>query len=69
VVEIVRRGQLVTVLPDAIAREHEGLHPLALRPALPRRTVKLLWRSGGYRSAASDAFAALAMEWGAGAPR
>ena len=69
VVEIVRRGQLVTVLPDAIAREHEGLHPLALRPALPRRTVKLLWRSGGYRSAARDAFAALAMERGAGAPR
>jgi LysR family transcriptional regulator, cyn operon transcriptional activator len=69
VVEIVRRGQLVTVLPDAIAREHEDLHALALRPALPRRTVKLLWRSGAYRSAASDAFAALAMEWGAGVPR
>lgn len=69
VVEIVRRGQLVTVLPDAIAREHDGLHPLALKPVLPRRTAALLWRSGAYRSAACDAFAALAVEWGAGVPR
>ncbi|SIO57828.1 LysR family transcriptional regulator, cyn operon transcriptional activator [Paraburkholderia phenazinium] len=60
VVEIVRRGQLATVLPDAIAREHEGLHPVALKPALPRRTAVLLRRSGAYRSAASEAFAALA---------
>jgi LysR family cyn operon transcriptional activator len=69
VVEIVRRGQLVTVLPDAIAREHEGLYPLALTPALPRRTAALLWRSGAYRSAACDAFAELAIEWGSGRPR
>jgi LysR family cyn operon transcriptional activator len=59
VAQIVRRGQLATVLPDAIAREHEGLHPVALNPALPRRTAVLLRRSGAYRSAASDAFAAL----------
>jgi LysR family cyn operon transcriptional activator len=61
VVEIVRRGQLATVLPDAIAREHEGLHPVALKPALPQRTAVLLRRSGAYRSAACDAFAALAV--------
>lgn len=63
VVEIVRHGQLATVLPDAIARGQEGLYPLALKPALPRRTATLLRRSGAYRSAASDAFATLALEW------
>jgi LysR family cyn operon transcriptional activator len=63
VVEIVRRGELATVLPDAIAREHDGLHPVALKPALPQRTAALLRRNGAYRSAASDAFAALAVAW------
>lgn len=63
IVEIVRRGVLATVLPDAIAREHEGLHPVALKPALPQRTAALLQRSGAYRSAACQAFSTLAAEW------
>jgi hypothetical protein len=33
------------------------------------QTAAQLWRSGAYRSAACDAFAALAVEGGAGVPR
>lgn len=59
IVEIVRRGQLATILPEAITHELPGLRPLALQPALPQRTVALLSRKGAYRSAASEAFRAL----------
>ncbi|MFE2373523.1 transcriptional regulator CynR [Streptomyces sp. NPDC059398] len=54
--EIVRRTALATVLPDAITHDHPHLHPVPLEPPLPRRTVALLRRESGYRSAASRAF-------------
>ncbi|MFI9742591.1 transcriptional regulator CynR [Streptomyces sp. NPDC052494] len=60
--EIVRRTDLATVLPDAVTRDHPHLTPVPLSPALPSRGVALLRRSGGYRSAAAEAFAELAME-------
>lgn len=60
IVEIVRRGGLATILPDAIAREHPGLQEIQLNPALPHRTVSLLWRKDSYQSAAAKAFAELA---------
>ena len=60
IVEIVRRGGLVTILPEAIAREHPGLQEIQLDPALPHRTVSLLRRKDGYQSAAARAFAELA---------
>jgi LysR family cyn operon transcriptional activator len=63
IVEIIRRGRLATVLPDAIAREQPGLYPVALLPAIPPRTVALLRRNGAYVSAASQAFTALASTW------
>jgi LysR family cyn operon transcriptional activator len=63
IVEIIRRGRLATVLPDAIAREQPGLHPVALLPAIPPRTVALLRRKGAYVSAASQAFTELASTW------
>lgn len=56
IVEIVRRGQLATVLPDHIAREHAELRHVLLEPALPARMVVLLQRKDGYRTAASRAF-------------
>ncbi|KOT89084.1 transcriptional regulator [Streptomyces sp. NRRL F-5755] len=62
--ELVRRTSLATVLPDAITREQPALHPVALCPALPARTVTLLRRESAYRSAAADAFSELAREWG-----
>ncbi|MBN3751996.1 transcriptional regulator CynR [Paraburkholderia sp. Tr-20389] len=62
IVEIVRRGQLATVLPDGIAREHDGLRPVALDPPLPARTAALLRRKDAYRTAASKAFVQVLME-------
>ncbi|MQL49094.1 transcriptional regulator CynR [Photorhabdus khanii] len=59
IVEIVRRGRLATLLPDVIAYEQAGLNSIAIQPPLPQRNAVLLWRSGAYRSAASQAFANL----------
>jgi len=63
IVELVRRGQLATILPAAIALEQPGLQALALTPELPQRTVALLSRRGAWRSAACQAFATLAGQW------
>ena len=63
IVEIIRRGQLATVLPEAIAREQPGLHPVDLSPAIPHRTAALLRRKGAYVSAASQAFTELSSTW------
>lgn len=56
--ELVRRGVVATVLPDAITNERADLQPVPLEPALPTRTVELLQRAGVYRSAAARAFSA-----------
>ncbi|MFF7729093.1 transcriptional regulator CynR [Streptomyces sp. NPDC008001] len=61
--EIVGRSALATVLPDAITRGTAHLHPVPLDPPLPARTVTLLRREAGYRSAAARAFTALARRW------
>ncbi|WP_248745058.1 transcriptional regulator CynR [Pseudomonas sp. MWU12-2037] len=63
IVELVRRGQLATILPAAIALEQPGLVALGLTPGLPQRTVALLSRRGAWRSAACQAFATLAGQW------
>ncbi len=60
--EVVRRGSLATVLPDAITRAHPDLHPVTLSPPPPTRTVELLRRRTAYHSAAARAFAAMAAE-------
>ncbi|MGW4856812.1 transcriptional regulator CynR [Streptomyces sp. NPDC004288] len=62
--DIVRRTTLATVLPDAVTRDHPGLTPVPLSPALPARAVALLRRAAGYRSAAAGAFADVAARWG-----
>jgi LysR family cyn operon transcriptional activator len=62
IVEIVRRGRLATVLPVAIAREQKGLFLVPLEFALDERTAVLLQRKGAYRTAAAQAFVALALE-------
>jgi LysR family transcriptional regulator, cyn operon transcriptional activator len=62
IVEIVRRGRLATVLPAAIAREQKGLFLVPLEFALDERTAVLLQRKGAYRTAAAQAFVALALE-------
>lgn len=60
--EIVRRTALATVLPDAITRTRCDLEPIALDPPLPPRSIVLLVRENGYRSAAARAFIELAGE-------
>lgn len=57
--ELVRRGSLVTVLPDSIIDEHADLRGVLLEPRIPTRTVQLLWRDGAYHSAAARAFTEL----------
>ncbi|MGO4743647.1 transcriptional regulator CynR [Serratia quinivorans] len=56
IIEIVRRGQLATVLPTAIAWENPQLRPVLLTHAMPARRAVLLQRKDAYRSAASRAF-------------
>ncbi|VWB75085.1 DNA-binding transcriptional regulator CynR [Burkholderia territorii] len=63
VLELVRRGRLATVLPDAVARESDDLCALALDPPLPSRTAALLTRKGAYRSVAARAFIARALAY------
>ncbi|WFB10686.1 transcriptional regulator CynR [Streptomyces sp. LX-29] len=58
-IELVRRTDLATVLPDAIAHDDPRLHPLAPDPPLPPRTVTLLRRESAYTSAATRAFTRL----------
>ena len=62
VIELVQRSTLATLLPAAIAREHSELCLVDLVPALPQRSAALLLRKGAYRSAATRAFIALALE-------
>ncbi|MDA3642933.1 transcriptional regulator CynR [Saccharopolyspora indica] len=59
-IEMIRRTDLVTVLPDAITRGHPELHPISLDPGLPTRTACLLRRASAYQSAASRAFVHIA---------
>jgi LysR family transcriptional regulator, cyn operon transcriptional activator len=62
VIELVSRSKLATILPADIAREHKELFLVNLKPALPKRTAALLLRKDAYRSAAAQAFIALALE-------
>lgn len=60
IVEIIRHGNVVTILPYATAHENDALQDIPLHPPLPHRTVALLRRKGGYQSTACIAFAELA---------
>ena len=59
IVEIVRHGQLATILPQAIARGNPLLLPIELSIPMPERHAVLLQRKAGYRSAASRALIAM----------
>ncbi|MBO1500840.1 transcriptional regulator CynR [Serratia proteamaculans] len=59
ILEIVRRGQLATILPAAIALADPQLRSVELVAALPARRAVLLQRKSAYRSAASQAFVAV----------
>jgi len=63
ILEIVRLGRLVTVLPDTIACAQHGLYPVMLLPELPHHTITLICRKDAYKSPACLAFGELAAEW------
>ena len=63
IVETVRRGRLATILPEAIARDRDGLETIAISPEIPSRTAALLRRKGAYMNAASLAFTDLIAHW------
>jgi hypothetical protein len=52
-----------TVLPEAVTREQNGLHPVALKHAIPPRQAALLQRKDVYRTAACRAFVEVALSW------
>ena len=62
IVEMVRRAGLATILPEVVAQEQMGLCVVRLAPAIDSLRVALLQRRGGYRSAASRAFVAVAQD-------
>ncbi|SAL65908.1 DNA-binding transcriptional regulator CynR [Caballeronia terrestris] len=59
VLKIVRRGEIATILPGAMEREHRDLSYVPLDPPFPIRTVALLRRRHAYRTVASTEFCAL----------
>ncbi|WP_055701981.1 transcriptional regulator CynR [Streptomyces silaceus] len=67
--DIVRHTPLATVLPDALTRDRPGLRTVPLDPPLPARTVTLLSRENGYRTAAARAFTELIHTWSRTQPR
>jgi LysR family cyn operon transcriptional activator len=63
IVEIVGATRLATILPVPVAQEHVCLSVVRLTPAIESRRVALLQRRGGYRTAASRAFVAVAKDY------
>jgi LysR family cyn operon transcriptional activator len=62
IVEILKHSKLLTILPDLLTNQYEGLHRIRLDPPLPQRTAALLARRSGYKSAAAKALVALLLE-------
>jgi LysR family cyn operon transcriptional activator len=58
--ELVNRGGVATLLPRALTAGYPGLRAVALDPPVPPRTVAMMFRRDGYRSAAAAAFIELA---------
>ena len=58
-IEVVRRSNVITVLPEAIGEQHADLCNIRISPAPKPRTAALLHRRGAYQSAAALAFTTL----------
>ncbi|GBU13714.1 transcriptional activator of cyn operon [Enterobacterales bacterium] len=65
IIEMVRCGQLATILPQAIASADRQLHSLQLETPISVRQAVLLQRKDAYRSAAARAFVELLQEYAA----
>lgn len=64
IVEVLRLGRLVSILPNTIACAQPGIKSVMLLPQLPHHTITLICRKGAYKSPACRAFSELASEWG-----
>lgn len=62
VLELVRRTKLSTLLPAPIAAQYDDLRAISLSPQLLERTAVLMQRKGAWRTAAANAFVAMALE-------
>ncbi|MFP1558272.1 LysR substrate-binding domain-containing protein [Escherichia coli] len=58
----IRRTSLSTLLPAAIATQHDGLKAISLAPPLLERTAVLLRRKNSWQTAAAKAFLHMALE-------
>lgn len=67
IIEMVRGGQLATILPQAIASTDRQLHSLQLETPITVRQAVLLQRKDAYRSAAVRAFVQLLEDYATGA--
>lgn len=67
IIEMVRGGQLATILPQAIASADRQLHSLQLETPITVRQAVLLQRKDAYRSAAVRAFVQLLEDYATGA--
>lgn len=63
IVEILRLGRHVTVLPNTIALAQPGLYPVLVEPQLPNHSITLISRKGAYKSQACRAFGNMAAEF------
>jgi LysR family cyn operon transcriptional activator len=63
VLEMVRFAGLATILPEQTAQGQSDLCAVRLTPAIDTRRIALLLRRGGYRSAATRAFVAVAQDY------
>ncbi|TDY03650.1 transcriptional regulator CynR [Thiohalophilus thiocyanatoxydans] len=65
IIEMIRLGNIATILPDTIACHQHGLESIAILPELPHHTISLINRKDMNKSPACQAFEELAAEWSA----
>jgi len=65
IIELIQAGPLATVLPSTIVRTQCGMYSIALEPELPHKAITVIFRKGGYKSAACLAFIDMAADWAA----
>jgi LysR family cyn operon transcriptional activator len=63
IIEVVRSGELHTILPASIVASLGGLTPLTVSPPLPQHTATIIIRKSAYQSKACSAFLKLALLW------
>jgi LysR family cyn operon transcriptional activator len=63
IIEIVRKGDISTILPSQIDLDGTDLYSIQLAPSLPERTVVILRRKDAYQTAAVRAFTQVLIDY------